>query len=289
MPAAYSHFRFGQDVYGCLSEELQSIVSSAKDVYNIGLYGPDIFFYRHATLDSISRFGFSMHKRDAYSFFQDSLGKAHTETELAYLFGFLCHFELDRACHRYIKREMGASKGDEDGRMKKQGGKNKKERHPKRLHHLQAEAELDRTLLIADGVNPYCYPMAEGVVITKQAVEIIHCFFPDFSERGIHGALRDMKRFQRFMTAKGDGKRLFLQVAFGITGLYPILYSLVIRKRPHPDYLVSCRELRQLYFVSVKRAAALLEEYYETWVKEGTLSGRFHGSFAGEMDIRKLM
>lgn len=260
MPAAYTHFRFGQDVLEGLSEELNAIVSSAKEFYDMGLYGPDLFFYRHATFDPISRFGFRMHKKDAYDFFQKSLRIVKTEQDLAYMFGFLCHFELDRACHTYIAQK------ERNGEIK----------------HLLAEAELDRTMLIADGANPFCYPAAQGLVISVETVHTVRRFFPEYSEKRIRGAMRDMKLVQRFLSATNDGKRVTLQILFAVTGLYPVLYSLVIRKRPNPRYIDCCRDLRRIYASCEKRAVELLEEYYETWVCEGRLSARFHGRFSGE-------
>lgn len=260
MPAAYTHFRFGQDVLNGLSEELNAIVSSAKEFYDIGLYGPDLFFYRRATFDPISRFGFRMHKKDAYAFFQKSLRTARTEQELAYLFGFLCHFELDRACHAYIAKKERAGE----------------------IKHLLAEAELDRTMLVTDGANPYCYPAAQGIVITEETVRTIQHFFPEYSQKQIRGAMRDMRLVQHLLTARNDGKRAGLQLLFAITGLYPVLYSLVIRKRPNPRYIGCCRDLRRIYVACEKSAVTLLEEFYETWVQEGRLSVRFCGTFSGK-------
>ena len=45
MPAMYAHQRFGDLVYGELPAEIQRRIDPHRDLYNIGLQGPDIFFY----------------------------------------------------------------------------------------------------------------------------------------------------------------------------------------------------------------------------------------------------
>ena len=50
MPATYTHFRFGQDVKQRLPKRLRKIVDLHEDLFDIGLYGPDILFYYHAAV-----------------------------------------------------------------------------------------------------------------------------------------------------------------------------------------------------------------------------------------------
>ena len=96
MPATYTHFRFGQEVRQRLSPKLQDIIAEAGDLYDIGLYGPDILFYYHAAVaNPVSLTGFRMHKKNAYGFFTRSLSLTTDKKSLAYLFGFICHFALD--------------------------------------------------------------------------------------------------------------------------------------------------------------------------------------------------
>ena len=45
MPAAYTHYRFGRDVLALLPEELRSVITAHRALYDIGLHGPDIFFF----------------------------------------------------------------------------------------------------------------------------------------------------------------------------------------------------------------------------------------------------
>ena len=45
MPSTYAHYRIGQEVYGKLEGEPKKIIEKYKELYDIGLHGPDILFY----------------------------------------------------------------------------------------------------------------------------------------------------------------------------------------------------------------------------------------------------
>ena len=258
MPATYTHFRFGQDVKQCLPKGLRQIVSEAEDLFDIGLYGPDIFFYYHAALGNlVSMTGFRMHKRNAYGFFRRSLSVTSDEKSLAYLLGFICHFVLDGQCHDYIAEYE-----------KKYG-----------VRHLAIEAELDRSLMVADGLNPFEYPLAEHVEPSVENAEVIQRFFPFLSVRQVKGALRDMLRCHHFLSARGVLKLFTLQVLFATTGTYRLLYGLVIKKRPSAKCVKSCRDLRKIYWRCVDTAVSMIAEYMEARAGERRLGKRFSRSF----------
>lgn len=258
MPATYTHFRFGQDVKQRLPKRLRRIVSLAEDLFDIGLYGPDILFYYHAAVaNPVSMTGFRMHKRNAYGFFKRSLSLTTDEKSLAYVFGFICHFVLDGQCHDYIAEYE-----------KKYG-----------VRHLAIEAELDRSLMVADGLNPFEYPLAEHVVPTTENAEVVHRFFPFLSVRQIKGALRDMLRCHHFLSARGAIKRVTLQVLFAATGTYRLLYGLVIKKHPSVRCVESCRDLKRIYWQCVDMAVSMIVEYMEARAGERRLGKRFSRSF----------
>lgn len=45
MPTTYTHDLFGKKVYQGLSQEMRQLLRTHRDLYRIGLHGPDIFFY----------------------------------------------------------------------------------------------------------------------------------------------------------------------------------------------------------------------------------------------------
>ena len=45
MPSTYAHYRMGQEVYHNLTGKPKQIIEKYKELYDIGLHGPDILFY----------------------------------------------------------------------------------------------------------------------------------------------------------------------------------------------------------------------------------------------------
>ena len=45
MPTTYAHYKLGQAVRESLQEREKKIVEEYPELFNIGLHGPDIFFY----------------------------------------------------------------------------------------------------------------------------------------------------------------------------------------------------------------------------------------------------
>ena len=150
------------------------------------------------------------------------------------------------------------------------------------MRHLAIEADLDRSLMVTDGLNPISYPLAGHVNPSEENAEVIQRFFPWLSVRQIRGTLRDMLRCQHFLSARGMMKRVLLQTLFATTGTYRLLYSLVIKKHPHPRCIKSCRDLKRIYWRCVERAAQMITEYANAANGKGKLGRRFYRSFDGE-------
>ena len=45
MPTTYAHDLFGQRVYTFLTPEIRQVIRKNKNLFRIGLHGPDILFY----------------------------------------------------------------------------------------------------------------------------------------------------------------------------------------------------------------------------------------------------
>ena len=134
MPALYAHDRFGEKVSEKSDGELKNIIFKYYNQYEVGLQGPDIFFFFGAHTDNpVVRFGEHLHNVSAAPFFANALGvirqKGRMSREYAYLCGFVCHFILDSECHPYVEE------------MIKETG----------VQHLEIEEEFEKLLLKEDG------------------------------------------------------------------------------------------------------------------------------------------
>jgi len=52
MPSTYAHYRMGQEVIKQVSVPAHDIIMKHKQLYDIGLHGPDILFYYHPSMQS---------------------------------------------------------------------------------------------------------------------------------------------------------------------------------------------------------------------------------------------
>ena len=53
MPTTYAHYRFGKEVTEALPRGLQNTIEYHRDLYDIGLHGPDILFYYNMRISRI--------------------------------------------------------------------------------------------------------------------------------------------------------------------------------------------------------------------------------------------
>ena len=68
----------------------------------------------------------------------------------AYLYGVICHFALDSACHPYVEKMIHASG----------------------LSHSEIEMEFDRFLLTEDHRDPLSYPLAGHIPVSYTHLDV---------------------------------------------------------------------------------------------------------------------
>ena len=108
MPTTYTHYRFGKDVLDALPRRIRTAMETNRELFDIGLHGPDILFYYRALIpNSVSGQGYGMHKQMADLFFERAkkvIADADDKTmSRAYIYGFICHFALDSEWNRSFR------------------------------------------------------------------------------------------------------------------------------------------------------------------------------------------
>lgn len=96
MPSTYAHYRMGQEVIKQVSAPARDIIMKHKQLYDIGLHGPDILFYYHPLVTNpVNAIGYGLHERSGKYFFGKAAEIIETasdkEAALAYIYGFICH------------------------------------------------------------------------------------------------------------------------------------------------------------------------------------------------------
>ena len=74
MPSTYAHYRMGKEVAEELTGEAWHTLSMYRQLYLIGLHGPDIlFYYRPLKSNVINGIGYGMHARPGIEFFEHAV------------------------------------------------------------------------------------------------------------------------------------------------------------------------------------------------------------------------
>lgn len=244
MPATYAHYRFGQEVRKDLPEKEKKIVEEFPELFMIGLHGPDIFFYyKPFSKNRVRQIGHEMHKRAGEAFFAPAaeVVREHggNHAYLSYLYGFICHFSLDVACHGYI-----------DEKIAKSG-----------ISHTEIEAEFDRMLMVKDGHDPIRYKPTGHIVPSLENAEIIQAFFEDADSTQVLGTLKGMVTYLNLLVAPSKGKRFLINTILKLTGNYKELHGLMINYLANPDCADSTKELFKRYGEAKDMALLLIHEY----------------------------
>ena len=159
MPTTYAHYTFGNECYETLPTKLKKIVNKHRDLYNIGLHGPDILFY-YLVNPKVSSYGYNMHQIAVKEFLEEAKVNyvTHDEKEemMSYLLGFISHFILDTMCHGYVERKKEVSK----------------------ITHNKVEAQWDRHLMVLDKRKPNLVDRSESLKPTIKNTKIISYFYP---------------------------------------------------------------------------------------------------------------
>lgn len=262
MPTTYTHYRFGCDVFKHLTAGFQEQIAPYRELYDLGLHGPDLlFYYKALKKNPVNQLGFSMHDKPAREFFRASKLAMDQITEsgpsLAYLYGFICHFALDCTCHPYVEekvREAGIS-------------------------HSEIEAELDRALMEVDGLNPFTYHPTGHLRAKREDACTIARFFPAVKERQIYKSIKSMKWYCDMLAAPSPLKRRFLYAALKLSGSYDTLHGMVISCKPNPACATICITLESLYLQSISLAVDLIFGYQAYLHGDQGLDSRFNHTF----------
>lgn len=262
MPSAYTHYRFGREVLARLPENLQLLAKQNRALYNIGLHGPDIFFYYDPLHGSrpVGRLGSTLHAEPAMGFFDSArrvLGKDPDQAALAYILGFLCHFALDSRCHPYIDRleRLGMTT------------------------HTHIEAELDAVYMDDDGLPAGRYVPVQHIQPTAESAAVIARFFPTLTPQQVLRCLRGMVLVQHLLTAPGALHRELVYGALRLSGQYKELSGLVITRERDPYCRGLLPHLQELYGQALDDMADMAPAYVAAVCQGGPLPARLSHNF----------
>lgn len=260
MPSIYAHFRFGDQAAKTLDGSLQRTISRFPQLFDVGVHGPDFFFfYQPLWRTKMGSLGGWYHNLSGREFFERAvrrLADNPSEGATAYLYGVLCHYALDSACHPLI---VSATAGKAPG-------------------HTELETEYDRVLLARDGHNPPCrYYLGRRLKLTWGGCVTVAGFYPPASAYTVHHSVWMMAAVCRMMTMKN---RRLLQAIFNLGGEYAS--QMVMQQRPNHRCAPLVQELDALYQQALERYPRMAAELAD-YIANGTpLGADFDANFSGE-------
>lgn len=208
MPGFTTHYLFGVKAYNDLPNNyLKHVISKYRWLYQIGLQGPDIFFYnipilRHRDYRNV---GSHMHEYHVNLFFRNCLNeiaaissKQQREQAVSYMAGFLCHYAADSICHPYV---YGRIQYETDGKGS-------------RFHGLHAELENDiDTLLLRKFKHkkPSEFNQAATICLNGQEIQ----FLSRFLSRCINETYYPITERNIFQVTEGMVTRSVYAIRFG--------------------------------------------------------------------------
>lgn len=257
MPSTYTHYYFGNKVFEQLPPDYQTLINHHRDLYDIGQHGPDILFYHYPLKENkIMRLGYDMHHQKGKVFFSCARRlHQNRSTNLAYLYGFICHFTLDAYCHPYVEKYI-----EDEG-----------------VSHFEIEMQLDRYLLEKSGFNVFKYQLSQHIHPSRDAEEVISPYFKITQPKNIHHALMQMNALHRLMHSSNDIKRWILY--HGMDVLHVKKYKdQIISKYPNPKCVKSNIDLDKLINEAVPKAVELIT----TFVSDGVNDPLYEHTFGND-------
>lgn len=265
MPSTYAHYRMGQEVAKQLSGSVREIIMENKELYDIGLHGPDILFYYHPLkVNQVNSIGYGLHEHSGKYFFEKAAKIIETSSNrkaaIAYVLGFICHFALDSTCHGYI-----------DEKIAKSG-----------VSHTEIEVEFDRSLMEEDGLDPIRHALTGHIVSSMKNAQVIAPFFAGTNPKQIEKSLKGVNQYNNLLIAPSRLKRILIYTLLRLTGNYKEMHGLMVNFEANPACEDSTRKLRQLYQVAEERAVRLINEYSKYLSKEVELNALYRFTFSGK-------
>ncbi len=237
MPGFTTHYLFGVNncrrlKKECCCRNLLRSIESHKTVFQLGLQGPDIFFYHLRSQLKKVRPGSVAHTKWTGDFLKYLMEAPELFTSIeekqiaqAYVAGFIGHYVLDTQMHPYVYDRTGF--GD---LLKKKGY----------ADHIALETDIDAALLMRYAkCLPSAFPYGKTIAFGKETAIVVAEILYDaynsvFAELGLSrgffiGAIRSMQIGTRLTYNPHNYKRQIVEraeyILFGQRQISPVIPS----------------------------------------------------------------
>lgn len=258
MPSHYAHYRFGAKAIPLLPPQVQRSVRLFRQLYDVGLHGPDMFYYYSLPLKGrVTALGSKYHKMTGAEFFQPvckHLRLEPNEAAMAYLYGVLTHYCLDSALHGFVNEQTA------DGQ----------------IGHIELEAEFDRYLLQLDGKRrPDAHDSSTHMKLTQGECDTVAKFYGT-SPANVEISLKCMAANAKLIGTPNRDLRKFMQKYGGKT-----LRQNFADRLPNPKCSHLDEPMLALYEEALARLPAMMDALLAHMHHNAPLGELFEATFNG--------
>lgn len=257
MPATYAHYRFGVQALELLDPDLARLARRFRRLYDVGLHGPDIFFYYNPVIPtSTGALGTKFHNQTGKAFFGAAVRRLRlhpSDAGTVYLYGVLCHYALDSNAHPTINALSA------DGK----------------IGHSQLESEFDRYLLASDGkIPPHVQDLSAHLSLSRGECFTVAELYPGASPSGVATGVRHMAAVTKFTASRN---RKSVEAVFGLGGKR--MLQTLIPRTPDPVCAPYDEELLRLYNRALARFPSMQAQLTALRTSGAELGEDFEGTF----------
>ncbi len=257
LPSTYAHYRFGALAVPALPEEIRRSVQRFRQLYDVGLHGPDLFFFYQPLFQTkMGALGSRYHAMTGTEFFEKAVQQLHqapSEGAQVYLYGVLGHYALDSVCHPLILETAAEGK----------------------LGHVEIETEFDRYLLARDGKEPpHLQRLARHARLTWGECVTVSHFYPPASAYTIRHSVRHMYLADWLLSAKN---REALTRLLRLGG--PDVAQMVMYTRPNHSCATMNEPLETLFGEALERYPRMVEQLQSHFFTGVAFGPEFEAAF----------
>ena len=235
MPASYAHYRFGKLLLPSLPADARQCVLRFRRMYDMGLQGPDFFFFYNPFVKTATgQLGSVFHRQTGQEFFPVACKAATSEAARAYLYGLLDHYCLDSVCHPFVNRLVEIEEA----------------------RHIPLESEFERFLLTLDKeASPEAFDMSSYFKLTRGECMSVAAFYPGSTGGKVFRSIRFMVLFTKFLSHPNRARQTWI-----LQKIKPSLCDYMIPAEENDDLAPYIRELHDLYGQALERYPQLLAQ-----------------------------
>lgn len=235
MPASYAHYRFGKLLLPRLPADIRQTVQRFRRMYDVGLQGPDFFFYYNIFLKTpTGELGSSFHRQPGREFFREACKAGTSDAAKAYLYGLLGHYCLDSICHPFVNRLVTIGEA----------------------RHVPLESEFERFLLALDKVpSPATFDRSKNLRLTRGECMTVAGFYPGTTGGKVYRSLSSMACLIRLLAKPGCQRRIPQ-----IKKILPGVCDHMIPAEENPDLTPYIGELHDLYQLALEQYPGMLSQ-----------------------------